>query len=275
MSLFNVTVSPVRAIIVTDTAAFSGDGTPLHFTSKAFVLGHLGAVVADVGTLGVAYAFQREANHLALPRGLDDLLAAAPAILRRVVADMPHAPVHGTCVAGWSEVRRRIVAVLFTNQDAQGFAPVEVQDGHLGMHPAVPGVAPRGRRPELPDLTRHAEAQQAEAERLLGFRGVGGELVALTVTRSSIESRVAYRFADYDAMAATMAARRPAQAAAASKDPVRAKMELVARKTAAWPPEEREQAVAAFAENLTARGMAPATIEAYVVKLRALMEAAV
>jgi hypothetical protein len=273
MSLFNVTVSPVRAILVTDTAAFAGDGTPLHFTSKAFVLAHLGAVVADIGTLGVTYAFQREANHLALPRGLDDLLAAAPAILRRIVADMPHAPMHGTCVAGWSEARRRIIALLFTNQEAQDFAPVEVQDGHLGMHPAVPGVAPRGRRPELPDLTSHAEAQQAEAERLLGFRGVGGELVALTVTRAGVESKLVYRFKDYDQMAAAMASNGRALASGPAVDPVVAKMRLVARETASWPPEEREEAVAAFAEKLAARGMAPATVEAYCLKLRAMMEA--
>jgi hypothetical protein len=73
MSSIIFLLSPDQAFIATDTLSVTTDGTPLNFTTKAFVVPHLKLVIAGTGLAGVSSAWFRRINESMLVSDIDHL----------------------------------------------------------------------------------------------------------------------------------------------------------------------------------------------------------
>lgn len=233
MSLLNVHVAPARVIIMTDTAGFTASGRAMRFVSKCFLLPHANIAVADRGAHGVSARFQRDLSNLHLPNGLDTVEDIAPDLLEEAVEDFARAVeeklgagraeafrLAEVVVAGWSERRGRMTALLFENTQ-RAFKPLEISGTVLGpasglvASTVIEGDVIRFGTPKkftgTDGMLAAARLQHAWVIENEGS-GTGGDLIAVELTRHGAHVRSIGKLAGYDELLAQIATADPMEA---------------------------------------------------------------
>jgi len=187
-----------QALIATDTLATYADGRPFLFTTKAFIVPHLRAIIAGTGAGGFLGKWFVRVNDRMLLRGLEHLNHHAPAILPNIwtefqrefsIKDVSTTVYH----FGFSEVTGRIRSYAYRSTD--GFRSEEIAYG-LGRKPEC-DVPDNYQLPDdikkMMDDQRAIQASKPKEERLY----IGGEIVVHYLSKGGFNTYTLHRFDDY------------------------------------------------------------------------------
>ncbi len=223
MTAFAIDLRRDRLTIASDTLAYTLDpdqARPVGFIRKVYPLHRLKAVVFGRGSLALTVAAWTrllteahatiEAAAEALPGILDQLSREFAAQHR--LGDYRDRMLLAFVLGGWSDQAGRIRAWYYYSH--QAYRPFE-DGGNTGFYP-VPDL-PAERTPDTRGMSEDERlvatiqaiggAMQDNPE-TMAAAVVGGEVVAITVTRDGLSERMLYRFPTYDQHAVASAAVR-------------------------------------------------------------------
>jgi hypothetical protein len=176
MTILNITLRPDRISIVSDTLRLNGADSPLspaYFGPKVISCPYLGLLVGNFGLSAPLEAVVNALDEGMLPDTVEDAAELSrPLILEKLKelrGKYPCVPFDGfwtqAVFAGWSKVRRRMVALRMESDD---YRPEPLADG---THLNPPIEAPPS------DDWQRALRQQEECRQRMGFDGIGGWLL--------------------------------------------------------------------------------------------------
>ena len=225
MTLNAIAFSRDKALVVADTASFTGDGEFVGFTSKIATMPHASAAMTARGPLD---PFWRAVTRTMIDdpaADADTLAAAMPAILRDAWAEYvaewaaygvnldQAAALEDTApdtmldvgLVGWSRSRGAFRGFAFNNIGGADFEPLTFEAPSAMRAPGLADHVRLSREPteaEMVALTR-AEYETAAkwTEAHYGFVAIGGAVEVVTLRPGKVEARMAGKYPNYDALA--------------------------------------------------------------------------
>ncbi len=190
-----------QVFVATDTLATSLDGKPAMFTTKAFVVPHIRAVICGTGAGGFLGKWFIQVTDRMVVRGIDNLDYHAPSIL----------------AANWSRYKEEFLTLDsftvtvyhfgFSEEDGliHSYAYRSIKDFKSESLEYGVGIKPECTLPEkyifptdikrMMDEQRRIQASRPQHERVF----IGGEIQVFHLTVSGINIYTLGRFEDYDA----------------------------------------------------------------------------
>lgn len=192
MSLLLAHVSPMRAMIATDTAAQLAQGLRPIQTSKMAVLPHLHAVVACIGNVDAHAAISSQMT--ALNGDLDAFFDAPLSLINpayseyaRQVGDALVREMQGVAVVGWSPKSGRVIGVYAERiSNANGFESFDI-NGTIA-NPRWPSYEHQDRSTDAA-LVEAACKQVAYVREAVPECPIGGQLTIAEIDRDGIQLR--------------------------------------------------------------------------------------
>lgn len=201
-------VDPDQALIFTDTLVATYDGAPSCFSSKATYLAHVATVIAGTGVSSLYLAWLQYANSGVLANGVESLGSQAPKHLRELWARLvPEQSIPADKTAtiyhfGLSETSGQMVHFAF--RSTHDFEAEELVHG-VGAKPDCT-LPQEGEMYQLVPMMME-EQRRLQAERPTGDRiHIGGDAMAIHLTREGCRQHLLFRFHDYDEHAAAIVA---------------------------------------------------------------------
>ncbi|MFV1944145.1 hypothetical protein VPH49_25485 [Pseudomonas luteola] len=206
MSAIIIDLQPDRALIGTDTLIVSEYGTPIGFTSKAFLLPHINTVIAGTGIAGVSSSWFRYVNEVLRPTGIEGLHADTQVFLQ-MMFEGEFAPrwrwesMQSVTIyqIGRSEVDGTFKGFAYCSQEY--FEPKPLKVGRITMKPDM------GLVKDYPDtgedyvnLIEAMKLQKANQDAMPQGEGlfIGGEICTIEMMPLGNIVRTIHRFDDYD-----------------------------------------------------------------------------
>ncbi|MDT8068390.1 MAG: hypothetical protein ROO76_09530 [Terriglobia bacterium] len=190
-----------QAYIATDTLAVNTDGTPLMFTSKAFVVPHLKLILAGVGAGGFLGRWFVQMSDRLIAHDIDNVDYHAPSCLRPLWQGYKHEfsiPDGFTTTVyhyGFSKLTGKIHAYAY--RSASNFESERLTPYGLRYKPECEVPAEYNLPADLPKIMtaqRAAQAVKPKEERLY----IGGEIQTFHLTKDGFGISTVYRFDDYE-----------------------------------------------------------------------------
>lgn len=201
-----------EVMIFTDTLATSPDDEPMMFQTKAWPLPHLNMALAVTGIANLGEAWYDALRSSVVARDVGGLNAFAQAELQRIWAQMQteHDGLEGQTVTiyHFGFVGESNNPVRYTYRSRRGFEPELTEEPGFGIKPE-PQSFPLSVPESLEDIVALAENVRNEQDALIDAKPIriGGELHVLRIRNHESNSRVVYRWADYEEMYQQMLAR--------------------------------------------------------------------
>jgi hypothetical protein len=197
MSLVLVAVYPDALVVVTDSVTYDTDHGSMAWSTKAWTLPHLDAVLTGVGRLDVKRSAMWAIDQVdSTVQDVDAVALGLPAVLAQTWLDRPNPNPHhfaNLALAGWSPTRGAMVAYRFASE--RRFEIEARTDGvSLWPPPADPSTItlPESEQDWI-DLAEHLRSEQIDAEHPIL---IGGRLVLTVVQRGACAQRTIHTFDD-------------------------------------------------------------------------------
>jgi hypothetical protein len=189
-----------QALVATDTLATKPEGSPMMFTSKAFIVPHLQLIICGIGIQSVAGKWAAEVNDKMIVRGIDNLDYHTPRALaslcekHRSENSIPGNVVTTIYHFGFSEEDGLIHAYAY--RSVNEFVSERLSYGTRVKPECIPAdtVQFPADLKRIMDEQRHIQLSRPIEERVY----IGGKIQVFHLTKSGISVYTQDQFDDYE-----------------------------------------------------------------------------